>query len=159
MKSKFYQISQENFEIMLKFYQSINNKIKKSYNDLIKYRKVTDEYCSKIQKILNGEEGSQNNIHNSLEEYEIIEIDYGLNNKEMKNKILSPEIEYKKKINISPIIHCIEKINKFFNEYIEYLQIFIKGLEFPLKNIREFIEGINKEVNSIKNNHIIQQKI
>ena len=51
MKSKFYQISQENFEIMLKFYQSINKKIKKSYNNLIKYRKVTDEYCSKIQKI------------------------------------------------------------------------------------------------------------
>ena len=113
----------------------------------------------KRYKKCNGEEGSQNRIHNSLEEYEIIEIDYGLNNKEMKNKILSPEIEYKKKINISPIIHCIEKINKFFNEYIEYLQIFIKGLEFPLKNIREFIEGINKEVNSIKNNHIIQQKI
>ena len=157
MKTKNYKISQENFETILKYYYSINKKIKRYYNNIIKYKKFTDEYCSNINKLFN-EEVNINSIHSSLDEYETIEINYGLNNQETKNNILTSEKILKKNINISPIIHCLEKINKFFNEYIQYLQIFIKGLEIPLKSLREFIEGINKEINLIKDMHITQEK-
>ena len=157
MKSKLYEISQENFETILKYYYSTNKKIKKYYNNIIMYKKYTNEYCNKIKKLFN-EEGEKNSINNTLDEYEIIEINYGLNMKEMKNKVLYSELTFRKKINLSPIMKYIEKINKFFNDYILYFQLFIKGLEVQIRNLKEFIEDINNEVNSIKESHITQQK-
>ena len=157
MKSKLYEISQENFETILKYYYSTNKKIKKYYNNIIMYKKYTNEYCNKIKKLFN-EEGEKNSINNTLDEYEIIEINYGLNMKEMKNKVLYSEETFRKKINLSPIMKYIEKINKFFNDYILYFQLFIEGLEVQIINLKEFIEDINNEVNSIKESHITQQK-
>jgi len=87
----------------------------------------------------------------------IIEIDYSLNDKEIKNKILSSDKKYKKEINISPIVNYIEKINNFFNNYILNIQLFIKDLEHPLKSLKSYITAINSEINSIKEDYYSQQ--
>ena len=43
-------------------------------------------------------------------------------------------------------------------EYVQYVQLFIKGLEIPLSNLNRCIEVTNSEINSVKNNHSTQQK-
>ena len=156
MKAKFYQTSQENIETLLKYYESANTKIKKYYNKMIKYKKLTNEYCSKIKQLF-FEENNIFNLNSSSEDFETIEIDYGITNKEVKNKLLSGEI-YEKRINMTPIINSIEKINKFFNEYVTYIQLFINSLEIPLTKLNQCIEVTNSEINSVKNNHNIQLK-
>ena len=154
MKSRLYEISQENIETIIKYYDSTNLKIKNYYNNILKYKQYTNEYCSKIKQLFENTASNDN-----LESYEIIQIDYGLTNKEIKNKILSSKEIYEKKINVSPIINSIEKLNLFFKEYIQYLQLFIDTLEIPLKNLNQCIEGSNSEINSIKNNYIQNKKI
>ena len=156
MKSKFYQTSQENIETLLKYYESANSKIKKYYNKMTKYKKFTTDYCSKIKQLF-VEENNIFNLNSSTEEYETIEIDYGITSKEIKNKLLYEEIN-EKRINMAPILNSIDKINKFFNEYVMYLQLFIKGLEIPLSKLNQCIEVTNNEIISVKNNHINQQK-
>ena len=153
MKSKLYEISQENFETIKKYFDITNLKVKNYYNNILKYKQYTSEYCSKIKQLFEKTASNEN-----LELYEIIQIDYGLANKEIKNKILSSKEIYEKKINVSPIINCIEKINSFFKEYIQYLELFINTLEIPLKNLNQCIEVTYNEINSIKTNHNIKQK-
>ena len=157
MNSKLYLISQENIETIIKFFEIINKKIKRYYSKVEKYKKYTIEYCSKVKQIFNEE--NIFNLNSSLEEFETIEIDLGLTNKDIKNKVNSSfSNTFKKKVNISPIIHSIRKINKFFNEYIHYIEIFSKSLDIPLKNLSQCIEVANNEIISVKNNHSTQQK-
>ena len=59
---------------------------------------------------------------------------------------------------MTPILNSIEKINKFFNEYVTCLQLFINTLDIPLSKLNHAIEVNNNEINSVKNNHNIQQK-
>ena len=157
MKSYFYQISEENIETILKYYETTNEKIKKYYKKIIKYIKYTNEYCSKIDILFNNEENNKNNINISSTDYEEIEIDYGIKNKEIKNKVSYDEILLKK-INISPILNCLRKINKFFHEYTQFFKLFIKTLNIQLENLNKHIESTNNKINSIKNDHIIHQK-
>ena len=155
MKSKLYQISQENYETILKYYISANKKITKYYENITKYKQITQEYCSKIKNIFNDEININSN-------YETIEIDYDLSNnkdiKESKNKNIPPKEKQKKKIDMSPILNCIDTTNKFFNEYTECIQTFLFDLETPLKSLEAFIKAINSEINSIKDKHNIMQK-
>ena len=153
MKSKLYKISQENFETIIKYYNSINSKIKIYYDNIIKYKKYTEDYCSKIKNLFNDEEYFTNNG------YEIIEIDDNLNNHELiKDKIVSSEEKNKKKINISPIINIIELMNKFFNEYIQHIQLFMVDLSIPLKSLDALMKIIGDEMNSLKDKHLSNQK-
>ena len=156
MKSKFYQTSQEGIETLLKYYESENSKIKKYYNKITKYKKFTTEYCSKIKQLF-IDDNNIFNLNSSSEDFETILIDYGINNKEIKNKLLFQEIN-EKRINMTPILNSIEKINKFFNEYVTCLQLFINTLDIPLSKLNHAIEVNNNEINSVKNNHNIQQK-
>ena len=86
-----------------------------------------------------------------------MEIDYGISNKEIKNKASHDEV-FEKTINNSPISNCIRRINKFFNEYTWYLQLFINSLNIELGNINKYIELINNKINSLKNSYNTQQK-
>ena len=54
-------------------------------------------------------------------------------------------------------MNCIGKTNQFFNDYIQYLQIFINTLEIPLGTLNKYIEVTNNEINSVKNNHNTQK--
>ena len=157
MKSNFYQTSQENFETILKYYESTNSKIKKFYQQIQRYIKFTNEYCTKIKQLFKDDENNIFNVNSSSEESETIEIDYGITNKEIKNKILTKAAIIEKRINISPILNCIGKINKFFNEYTQYLQLFIDTLEIPLGKLNKYIEVTNSEIISVKNNHNTQK--
>ena len=157
MKSNLYQISQENIETILKYYKSINSKIKKYYQKITKFIKYTNDYCTKIKQLFTEEESNLFNVNSSSEESETIEIDYGITNKEIKNKILTHYATIEKKINLSPILNCLGKTNQFFNDYIQYLQIFINTLEIPLGTLNKYIEVTNNEINSVKNNHNTQK--
>ena len=117
MKSNFYKISQENFQTILKYYESVNTRVKKYYKNVLKYKTITSEYCTKIKELF-GQEKDCFVEQDYMESFDSIEIDFGLNNKEMKNKFSLPNEIYEKKIDISPIKHIASKINKFFNNYI-----------------------------------------
>ena len=154
MKSNFYQASQENFETIYKYYESTFSKIKNYYKKIEKYIKLTNEYCTKIEQLFNDKNISFD--INSTEGFKTIEIDYG--NKNIKNKLLTKGEIYEKRIDLSPVLISITKVNQFFMEYVQYLQLFIKGLEIPLSNLNRCIEVTNSEINSVKNNHSTQQK-
>lgn len=47
MQSKLYTISRENIETLLKYYDSVNIKIKKNYNNILKYKDYTTEFVQK----------------------------------------------------------------------------------------------------------------
>ena len=153
MKSKLYKISQENYETIFKYYNSINSKLTKFYEKIEKYKKSTEQYCSEIKNLF-----IEKKVKSDLDKYETIEIDYDLNDKEIDNKALSSKENYKKKINISPITNCIEKLNNFFGDYIQNIQLFIKDFETPLKGLEDFIDTFRKEINSIQKDHAIRQK-
>ena len=167
MQSKLYTISRENIETLLKYYDSVNIKIKKNYNNILKYKDYTTEYCSKIEELFKEEKNifnlNDNNIHddndsdNIEDNYEIIEIDYVLNNNNSNNKSNKGKT-LKKNIEIGPVMHVIEKLNSFFIKFTGNLQSFIKDLEIPLLNLNQCIEVTNNEINSIKNIYTLQQK-
>ena len=113
MKSKLYQISQENIETILKYYNSTNSKIKNYYNYILTYIDYTKEYCSKIKELFNN-----NHIFNindsSLDDYETIEINYDINNEINNNKNNTKSQIFEKRIKVTPILYTIETINIFF---------------------------------------------
>ena len=143
MKSPAYDISQENFETILEYYNIINRVSQRYYHKIQKYKDYTNEYCSRIKELFKE---LKNN-----DEYKIINIDLSLGDESNKISIM-------KKIKVSQIRQSIATINKFFNEISKYLDNFIKSLENPLTDLNEKIEAINKEVNDCKTNQLKQQK-
>ena len=94
MLPDFYKISEENFNKSLKYYNLTNNTIKFSHQSLSKFKQYTNEYCSKLDKLI--KEGK-----NVIEEYIIIDPDNINNDKDKDNKyepLISNEDEEKKEI-------------------------------------------------------------
>ena len=96
MKSPIYNISQENFETILEYYNIINKSSSNYYCIIQKYKDYTNEYCSKIKELFKE---LKNN-----DEYKIINIDFNLSDENNKVNIM-------KKIKVSPINQSITKIN------------------------------------------------
>ena len=154
MEPNIYNISKENFETILKYYKIINTKVNNYYNIIVKYREYTKEYYSKIKKLFKQEKESFDE-----NEYEIIEINLDLNNKDSNNNsmIFNSAQLYQKNVEICLIQNSIKKINKFFQVFISKLESFIESFEIPLSKLNQCLEISDSEINSIKNNQYDQE--
>ena len=150
MESNIYRISKENFETILKYYKIINKKVNNYYSIIIKYREYTKEYYLKIKELFDKEKETFD-----VNEYDIIEINLDLNNKDnnRNSMIFNPAQLYQKKVEICQIQKSIKKINKFFQGFITNLDSFIESFEIPLSKLNQCIEISDSEINSIKNNY------
>ena len=154
MESNIYRISKENFETILKYYKIINKKVNNYYSIIIKYREYTKEYYLKLKELFDKEKETFD-----VNEYDIIEINLDLNNKDnnRNSMIFNPAQLYQKKVEICQIQKSIKKINKFFQGFIINLDSFIESFEIPLSKLNQCIEISDSEINSIKNNYYDQK--
>ena len=141
MFPNFYEISQENFEMNLKYFYAINQRIKNSHQCLFKFKEYTNDYCSKISQIFKE-------TNSSLEDYEIINSDYLFinGNKDIKNN--SDENLF-----FFPIEKSTEKLHNFLNNLVNYLTEFLKSLDNPINGIEQYVTITKNEINSIKANY------
>ena len=154
MESNIYRISKENFETILKYYKIINKKVNNYYSIIIKYREYTKEYYLKLKELFDKEKETFD-----ANEYDIIEINLDLNNKDnnRNSMIFNPAQLYQKNVEICQIQKSIKKINKFFQGFITNLESFIESFEIPLSKLNQCIEISDSEINSIKNNYYDQK--
>ena len=163
MKSKLYQLSQENFETILAYYKLTKEKSQKYYDYFIKYKEYTNNYCTNIKQLFNNDENISN-INNDINDYENITIDYRFNPNNNSNNIINlsntnvNNLKAIKKINISPIQHNINKINKFFNLNIQSLQLFVDTIHTSLEQLKQNIDESQIEINNIKNNYFREKQ-
>jgi hypothetical protein len=155
MESNIYRISKENFETILKYYKLINKKVNNYYDVIIKYREYTKEYYSKLKELFEKDKKIFD-----VNEYEIIEINLDINNKDNNSNsiIFNPAQLYQKNVEICLIQKSIKEINKFFQGFITNLESFIESLEIPLSILNQCIEISDCEIDSIKTNHYDQEK-
>ena len=164
MKSKLYQLSQENFETILAYYTITKEKAQKYYDIIIKYKEYTNNYCSNIKELFNYDENILN-LKNDLKDYEIITIDYRFNPKNKSSNTINlsntnfNNLKVEKKINISPIQHNIDKINKFFNLNIQSFQLYVDTIQTSLLQLNQNIEESQIEINNIKNDYYKEKQI
>ena len=159
MNSSLYKQLHENYETMLKYYELAKEKYLKHYEFTCKYREYTKEYCTKMKELFKEWNNS------SDMEYKTIEINFEKINKDNKNyknnknnkKALLTGQNYEKKVKITPILNSSNKINIFFQEFINCLELFMDSFQFPLIDFNKYIGKTDIEINSIKNNHFDQQ--
>ena len=151
MLPDFYHISEENFKKSLKYYNVINNTIKYNHQSLSKFKKYTDEYCSKLDNLL--KEGK-----NIVEEYIIIDPDNINNNseddKDIKEKKNNFDMEFIKLIEKST-----ERIQNFYEILLKYLNDFVLNLDNQTNEIEKKITITKSEVDSIEKDYEKQKDI
>ena len=159
MKSRLYKISQENFDTILAYYNITKEKAEKYYDYINKYKQYTQDYFLNIKELLNKEENISD-LNINLNEYETITIDFNDKTPNSKNNLLNNNSNSKiqKQINILPIQHNIDKINKFFNYQIQSLQLFMDSIETPLSQLHQIIEETKLQINNINNEYLLEKQ-
>ena len=165
METELYKISLENFETILAYYNIVKDKAKKYYNYIIKYKEYTNNFYSNIKQLFSANENISEPNHN-FKQFEKIEIDLGVNKtrksigfKILQNNNINNDQKKEKKINIMPIQKSINRINKFLNTYMFSLNLIIESLESPLKELNQYIEETQIEINNIKNDYLKEKEI
>ena len=158
MKTKLYELSEENIYTLLSYYELIKEKSEKYYSNISKFNKLTSNYCISIKNIFNIDEEyleSDNNIN-----YEINQIDQSKNlgNALYVDIVISNTKTIRKKMDTSPIENNLAKINKLFKNYINCLGLFIKSIENLLLSINQNIEKTKSKINNIKNNYSLEKQ-
>ena len=141
MLPDFYKISEENFNQSLKYYNITNNTIKFNHQSLSKFKKYTNEYCSKLDKLL--KEGK-----NVIEEYIIIDSD-NINNdsddKDNKNEKNNFDIKF-----INTMEKSTERINNLYEIISKYLNDFIQSLDKKIVELEQYITITKNETTTIE---------
>ena len=126
---------------------------------LINTKNIRKIIFLKIKELLNKEENISD-LNINLDEYETITIDFNDKTPNSKNNLLNNNSNSKiqKQINILPIQHNIDKINKFFNYQIQSLQLFMDSIETPLSQLHQIIEETKLQINNINNEYLIEKQ-
>ena len=149
MLPDFYNISEENFKKSLKYYNVVNNTIKYNHQSLSKFKKYTDEYCSKLDNLL--KEGK-----NISEEYIIVDSDNinSEDDKDTKETKDNFDIEFIKLIEKST-----ERIQNLYEILLKYLNDFVLNLDNQTNEIEKKISITKSEVDSIEKDYEKQKDI
>ena len=149
MLPDFYNISEENFKKSLKYYNVVNNTIKYNHQSLSKFKKYTDEYCSKLDNLL--KEGK-----NIAEEYIIVDSDNinSEDDKDTKETKDNFDIEFIKLIEKST-----ERIQNLYEILLKYLNDFVLNLDNQTNEIEKKISITKSEVDSIEKDYEKQKDI
>ena len=137
MLPDFYNISEENFNKSLKYYNITNNTIKFSHQRLSKFKQYTNEYCSKLDNLI--KEGK-----NVIGDYIIIDSDNINNDKDNKNEKNDFDVKF-----INPMETSTERINNFYEIFSKYLNNFIKNLDKKIAELEQYITITKNETTNI----------
>ena len=158
MKTKLYELTEENIYTLLSYYELIKEKSEKYYSNITKFNKLTSNYCTNIKNIFNIDEeylDSDNNIN-----YEINQTNQTkkFGNTLYVDIVISNNKTIRKKMDISPIENNLTKINKLFKNYINCLGLFIKSIDNLLLSINQNIEKTKTKINNLKNNYSLKKQ-
>ena len=158
MKTKLYELTEENIYTLLSYYELIKEKSEKYYSNITKFNKLTSNYCTSIKNIFNIDEeylDSDNNIN-----YEINQTNQTkkFGNTLYVDIVISNNKTIRKKMDISPIENNLTKINKLFKNYINCLGLFIKSTDNLLLSINQNIEKTKRKINNLKNNYSLKKQ-
>lgn len=153
MINDIYNIPQNNFKIILNYFESSYKKVSEFLNNIKKFKDITKDYCYNV-KLLFTEVKSINN--NRLTSINTIIADKDNNIKDKENDNNTNIVADNK--NLSSIDYNISKINKFMTEFIESFETFLESIEKPLETYNRSIEIYNEEISSIKFIHEEEKK-
>jgi len=147
MLPDFYNISEENFNKSLKYYNITNNAIKFSQQSLSKFKQYTNEYCSKLDNLI--KEGK-----NSIEEFIIIDSDNKNNDKDNKNEKNNFDIKFIKTMEKSS-----ERIHNFYEILSKYLNDFIQNLDKKILELEQCMTVTKSETTNVEKDYEKQKDI
>ena len=154
MKNDFYKIPENNYELILNYFETIYKNTFGYLDGIKKFKDITNAYCQKVKSLFN--EVKNNNYNNRAINSYCIKTDKNTNIKD-ENNLFKTCIDTNNK-ELSSIDHNMSKINKFFNEFIESMETFIKSIESPIESFNRNIEIYNEEISSIKFIHEEEKK-
>ena len=160
MKTQLCQLTEENIETLLSYYNIIKTKYEKYNSFLTKFNKITNSYCIDIKNIFNENElFLEYNSNEFIKESIQRNLSKFLFDKMNIDIVLSNNKTIKKTINIHPIENNVIKINKLFKNYLNCLELFIRSLENHIISLNSNLEKTQSKINDITNNYITEKKI
>ena len=153
MKNDIYNIPENNYELILDYFETTYKNINGYLDSIKKFKEITNAYCKKVKSLFN--EIKSNNNNRAINTYCIItDKDSNIND---KNNLFKTGIDTNNK-ELSSIDHNMSKINKFFNEFIESMETFLESIASPIESFNRNIEIYNEEISSIKFIHDEEKK-
>ena len=159
MNTPLYKLSEENFGIVLSYYDLIDEKSEHYYNLILKFNEVTKDYCDKIKNIFGNDivfpkdeniPNKENNLSNKKRSSSnVIKDNVDIIENKMKSKHLD----------ISPIEYNINIIKNLILSYHQSLYLFYKSLGLLSGNLKQQIDNIKKTINEIRDNYFKDKKI
>ena len=154
MNTQLYKLAEENIETILFYYKMIKENSEKYNSFITKFTKITRTYCSSIKNIFDSEEIFSKNSDDTTKE----SIQKRLRKKSTHHHVhidinISDQQTLKKKINITPIEHNIDKIKELFKNYINCIELFTTSLENQNITLTQNLEQTKTKINEIKNNY------
>ena len=154
MINDIYNIPQNNYEIILNYFESTHKKVSEFLNNIKKFKDITNDYCSKVKILFTEVHDINNNRLTSINTI-ITDKNNNINDKENDKKA---DINEDNK-NLSSIDYNVSKINKFMTEFIQSFEDFLESIEKPLESYNRSIEIYNEEISSIKFIHEEEKKV
>ena len=154
MNSEIYQLTKDNIDICMFFYNQTKKTAEKIYSFYQKYLDYTKEYHNNLKNLINDvlitcEETEdskdainkdKNNI-NQINDEDNWKSIFDLNAEEISNKKIIP-----------PLSAYSYKIFKFFNDHVFSFELIINSIVSPLSKLKTCLEKTSSETNEIQKN-------
>jgi hypothetical protein len=161
METKLYKQQVENFETILAYHNEVRDKAQQYSKIISKFREYTNNYYLNLKDLLKLEDDNISNENESLNKYKTISIDLSQKRARKSTKNFNGDndnnIKIEKKIDVMPIQNSINKINIFFQKYMESLELINAGLECKLNELKLKMERTQSEINVIKNDYSVDK--
>ena len=161
METKLYKQQVENFETILAYHNEVRDKAQQYSKIISKFREYTNNYYLNLKDLLKLEDDNISNENESLNKYKTISIDLSQKRTRKSTKNFNSDtdnnIKIEKKIDVMPIQNSINKINIFFQKYMESLELINAGLECKLNELKLKMERTQSEINVIKNDYSVDK--
>jgi hypothetical protein len=161
METKLYKQQVENFETILAYHNEVRDKAQQYSKIISKFREYTNNYYLNLKDLLKLEDDNISNENENLHKYKTISIDLSQKRTRKSTKNFNSDtdnnIKIEKKIDVMPIQNSINKINIFFQKYMESLELINAGLECKLNELKLKMERTQSEINIIKNDYSVDK--
>jgi hypothetical protein len=153
MNTPLYKLSEENFGIVLSYYDLIDEKSEHYYNLILKFNEVTKDYCDKIKNIFGNDIVFPKDENNTNKENNLS------NKKRSSSNVIKDNVDIienkmkSKHLDISPIEYNIGVINNLFLSYYQNLSLFSESLGLCSISLKDKIDKTKTTINEIKSNY------
>ena len=153
MKNEIYNIPENNYELILDYFETTYKNINGYLDSTKKFKDITSAYCKNVKSLFNEVKSNNNNRVNNtycIKQDKDSNINY-------KNNLFKTGIDINNQ-DLSSIDQNMSRIKKFFNEFIESMETFLESIASPIENLNRNIEIYNEEIASIKFIHEEEKK-